>query len=109
MKQQISLLLLMFALLLTNCSDLKKGFGLEKDIPDEFLIKKINPIERPPNYELIPPDSKKEVKSKKNKNNNVRSLIDESLKSKSIQQSEDSQKNEISAVENEILEQIKKR
>ena len=41
-----------------GCKTLKKSLGLEKDVPDEFLIKKIDPIEKPPNFELIPPNSK---------------------------------------------------
>ena len=38
-----------------GCKTIKQGLGIEKDVPDEFLIKKIDPIERPPNFELIPP------------------------------------------------------
>ena len=46
---------ILFALLIFvfGCTDLKKGLGLIKDPPDEFLIKKIDPIERPPNYDLL--------------------------------------------------------
>ena len=63
-----------------GCKTLKKGLGLEKDVPDEFLIKKIDPIVKPPNFELIPPNSK--IKKSSNKTNNVKKIIDKSLKKK---------------------------
>ena len=53
-----SYIALFLVLICTGCSDLKKGLGMEKDVPDEFLIKKNNPIVKPPNYDLLPPDSK---------------------------------------------------
>ena len=66
-------------MIFTNCSDLKKGLGIEKDIPDEFMVKKSNPIERPPNYDLLPPDTKNngDIKSPQNKtNDNIISILD---------------------------------
>ena len=50
--------LYIFLVLLSGCENLKKNLGLAKDTPDEFLINKTDPIERPPNYELLPPVSK---------------------------------------------------
>jgi len=38
MKKILSLCTLMF--LLNSCENLKKGLGMTKDIPDEFLIEK---------------------------------------------------------------------
>ena len=87
-----------------GCKTLKKSLGLEKDVPDEFLIKKIDPIEKPPNFELMPPNSK--VKKTSNGKNNVKKIIDQSLKKKSsitnIEQKETNQ------VEQDILKNIKK-
>ena len=87
-----------------GCKTLKQGLGLEKDAPDEFLIKKINPIVKPPNFELIPPNSK--IKKSLNETNNVRKIIDKKLKKNSsianIEQKETNQ------VEQDILKNIKK-
>ena len=92
----------------TNCSDFKKGLGFEKDVPDEFLIRKIDPIERPPNYDLLPPDSKKKANKVKeiNTSKNTKSIIDSSLKQKS---SKGVKSNEVTGpnnVEESILKQI---
>ena len=87
-----------------GCKTLKKSLGLEKDVPDEFLIKKIDPIEKPPNFELMPPNSK--IKKTSNEKNNVKKIIDQSLKKKSsitnIEQKETNQ------IEQDILKNIKK-
>jgi hypothetical protein len=99
---------ILFALLIFvfGCSDLKKGLGLIKDPPDEFLIKKIDPIERPPNYDLLPPDSKVKV-SKKN-NQNLKNILDENLnKNNSLSDGETINK-QSSQIEDDILKQIKK-
>ena len=87
-----------------SCKTLKKGLGLEKDVPDEFLIKKIDPIVKPPNFELIPPNSK--IKKSPNKTNNVKKIIDKSLKrNSSITNTEQKETNQ---VEQDILKNIKK-
>ena len=78
MNKIIFIILLFF--LANGCKSLKQGLGLEKDIPDEFLIKKLDPIVKPPDFELLPPNSK----SKKASNNklNTRKIIDNNLKKK---------------------------
>ena len=38
---------------LNSCSDLKKGLGMEKDVPNEFLIEKRNPLVLPPDYKML--------------------------------------------------------
>ena len=87
-----------------GCKTIKQGLGIEKDIPDEFLIKKIDPIERPPNFELIPPDSK--IKKSESTKNNTKKIIDDNLKKKtSISSSETKETNKI---EQDILKNIKK-
>tara|TARA_Y200000002_G_scaffold198255_1_gene163680 strand:+ start:238 stop:546 length:309 start_codon:yes stop_codon:yes gene_type:complete len=87
-----------------GCKTLKKGLGLEKDTPDEFLIEKINPIVKPPNFELIPPNSK--VKKSHNEKNNVKKIIDKSLKKKSS--TANIEQTETNKVEQDILKNIKK-
>ena len=102
MNKFIYILLLIF--FTYGCKTVKQGLGIEKDIPDEFLIKKIDPIERPPNFELIPPGSKtKKLSSTKN---NTKKIIDSNLKNKSnISNNEIKETNKI---EQDILKNIKK-
>ena len=87
-----------------GCKTIKQGLGIEKDIPDEFLIKKIDPIERPPNFELIPPDSK--IKKSERTKNNTKKIIDDNLKKKSSISS--SETKETNKIEQDILKKIKK-
>ena len=111
MKKILRFFIVLFFFGLTNCSDFKKGLGFEKDVPNEFLIKKIDPIEKPPTYDLLPPDSKGEkIKtSKKSSDDNIKSIIDNSL-NKDLQ---NSKKNETKAesqsdLENTILKELSK-
>ena len=87
-----------------GCKTIKQGLGLEKDVPDEFLIKKIDKIERPPNFELIPPGSK--IKKSASTKNNVKKIIDNNLKKKSSIPSDGA--NETNKIEQDILKNIKK-
>ena len=58
----IKILLIFFIIILTHgCENLKKSLGVKKELPDEFLIKKIDKIEMPPNYDLLPPGKKERV------------------------------------------------
>jgi len=104
----IKYLILLFLTFLFGCSDFKKGLGFEKDVPDEFLIKKIDPIQKPPNYDLLPPDSKDQLKkTKKSKTNeSVKNIIDNSLKSKTEISNQDTTKT--STTEKMILDQLEK-
>ena len=91
----------------TGCTDVKKSLGIQKDVPNEFMIRKVEPIERPPNYDLLPPESGERNKIKQSKND-TKAIIENSLK-KNIQVDEDqAQKIKKTNVENEILNQIKK-
>ncbi len=87
-----------------GCKTIKQGLGLEKDVPDEFLIKKIDPIERPPNFELLPPGSK--AKKSPSNTNSTKKIIDSNLKKKSNDQNIELQ--ETNKVEQEILKNLKK-
>ena len=59
MSNKISLFLIVIVglLALNSCSCIKKGLGIEKDSPNEFLIEKKAPLVIPPEYKLLPPDS----------------------------------------------------
>ena len=96
-----SLILIIFTY---GCKSVKQGLGIEKDVPDEFLIKKIDPIERPPNFELIPPDSK--IKKSVSTMNNTKNIIDNNLKKKSSISSNETK--ETNKIEQDILKNIKK-
>lgn len=106
----IKFLVLIFALFsITSCSEFKKGVGFEKDIPNEFLIKKIDPITKPPNYDLLPPDSK--TKKKKNKiteANETKRIIDNSLNSNSEKKEINQNTLKKSSVEKSIIDQLER-
>lgn len=96
--------LLLILIFTSSCETLKKGLGMEKDTPDEFLINKIDPIEMPPNYDLLPPGQKKK-KIKKNKT--AKEIIDNSIetsKNKAAQKTD----RPSSILEQEILSEINK-
>lgn len=91
----------------TGCTDVKKSLGIQKDVPNEFMIRKVKPIEKPPNYELLPPDSNVKTNLKKNRND-TKTIIEDSLKKNTQVDEDQGQKIKKSNVENEILNQIKK-
>ena len=92
----------MLFILFSGCEALKKGMGLSKDKPNEFLIEKRDPLVLPPDYEILPPDSKT---VKKEKENSLKSVLDQSL-SKNKEPS-NSPSNSSSSLEESILKQIK--
>lgn len=106
----IKFLVLIFVLFsISSCSEFKKGVGFEKDIPNEFLIKKIDPITKPPNYDLLPPDSK--TKKKKNKiteANETKNIIDNSLNSNSEKKEINQNTLKKSSIEKSIIDQLER-
>jgi hypothetical protein len=102
MKKILSLLALIF--LLNSCQSLEKGLGFRKDIPDEFLVEKRNPLVMPPNYDLVPPDSVNQ-NDKKDENDNLKKIINKNTE-KNAKETEikgmDSR-----SLEKSILEKIK--
>ena len=106
----IKFLVLIFVLFsISSCSEFKKGVGFEKDVPNEFLIKKIDPITKPPNYDLLPPDSK--TKKKKNKiteANETKNIIDNSLNSNSEKKEINQNTLKKSSVEKSIIDQLER-
>ena len=96
-------------LFLYGCDTLKKSLGVTKDPPDEFLIKKIDPVEKPPNYELLPPDSKVKNTERESKNK-LQDIVDKDL-SKNLNKKNVSNidNTEQSDLESEILKNINKK
>ena len=90
-------------ILFTGCETVKKGLGMEKDKPNEFLIEKRDPLVLPPDYKILPPDSKN-VK-KETQENSLKSVLDKSLTK--TKNSSSSTNKPSSNLEQEILKQIK--
>ena len=108
MKKIFKISLPIIFLFFTSCSDLKKGLGFEKDPPNEFLIRKIDPIEKPPNHDLLPPDSqvKKKKDKKINTSKNTKSIIERSLKTDGKSALSNSKSVKSSNIEESILKQM---
>lgn len=83
MKKIINLFALIF--LLSSCENVQKGLGMKKDVPDEFLIEKRNPLTMPPNFDLLPPDSINQ-NNQKDEKDNLKDIFNKNLgKEKKIQ------------------------
>jgi hypothetical protein len=102
MKNKYIIYLLIFFLFLAGCDSLKKSLGFEKDAPDAFLIKKRDPINMPPNYDLLPPDSKSKVIKKKN-NNDLKNILSNS----NTEAETNSKDTKPSSIEEEVIKNIK--
>ena len=103
MKSKILIIYFFLFIFLNGCSSFKKGLGIEKDKPNEFLIEKRDPLVLPPNYKILPPDSKN-VK-KETEENSLKSVLDQSLTK--TKNSSNSTNKSPSNLEQEILKQIK--
>jgi len=105
MNNKLFYILLIF--LINGCQEIKKSLGMQKDGPDEFLIKKYDPIQRPPTYDLLPPNSK--IKNiEMNKKDNVKSIIENNLiKNPKNANEANANKSENSLLEDEILKELK--
>jgi hypothetical protein len=105
------LILLMFSF--SHCSDkIKKGLGIEKDVPNEFLVTKNKSITKPPTYDLLPPDTipKNQKSTSKSSNDSLKKIIDNSLNDK---ENNNNKKINIEAknqsdLENAILKELSK-
>ncbi len=88
-----------------GCADAKKGLGIDKDIPDEFLVKKIDSISKPPNYDILPtPGTIKKITN--NKEQSVQSLLDKEINNFKIQTKKNSDSQGIASIENEIIKKL---
>ena len=100
------LLLVIIGLLFFNsCTDIKKNIGVEKDVPNEFLIEKKDRLVLPPDYNILPPDSKEKKKEIKKSDLSIEDILNKDIKNKDFPNS--SIKNNSSNLEEEILKKIK--
>jgi hypothetical protein len=68
-------IILNILLILCSCGTFKEGFtNQKKNSTDEFLVEKKSPLIMPPSYGELPVPSNEKT-SKKNKTNNIKSLI----------------------------------
>jgi len=100
MKKIINLFALIF--LLSSCENVQKGLGMKKDVPDEFLIEKRNPLSMPPNFDLLPPDSI----NQKDEKDNLKDIFNKNL-GKEKKDTEINKGSESGSLEKSILEKIK--
>ena len=103
MKNKLSIIPLFLFVILTACENVKKGLGIEKDKPNEFLIEKRDSLVLPPNYKIIPPESKSAAKEINE--NSLKSVLDQSLNNKN--EKLNTSKKSSTNLEEEILKQIK--
>lgn len=99
-------ILVLNLLILNSCADLKKGLGIEKEIPNEFLIEKKELLTLPPDYKLIPPDSINNNSNANKADDELKSIINKNIENESSTKIK-SNKNKISDIEKEILKEIK--
>ena len=71
------LLIILSAILLTNCGSVKKAFDPKnKNTSEEFLVEKKSPLSMPPSFEELPVPLNEKV-DKENQINNIESLVNE--------------------------------
>jgi hypothetical protein len=78
---------------------------MKKDVPDEFLIEKRNPLTMPPNFDLLPPDSVKQ-NNQKDEKDNLKDIFNKNL-GKDKKDIEINKGTESGSLEKSILEKIK--
>ena len=103
MKKIINLFVLLF--FLNSCENIKKGLGMKKDVPDEFLIEKRSPLTTPPNFELLPPDSVNQ-NNQKDEKDNLKDIFNKNL-GKDKKDIEINKGTDSGSLEKSILEKIK--
>jgi len=96
--------ILFLLIIFSSCQKLQKGLGLSKDVPDEFLVEKRNPIVLPPNFDLLPPDSIINTQTLKDEKDSIKDVFNKNLSSdkKNLEN-----KNTSENLEKNILEKIK--
>ena len=97
---------LLLVLSLSSCTSIKKTLGLEKDVPNEFLIEKRDPLTLPPGYNILPPDSNAKINKNKESSSSLKTIFDKDLGSQKKSSSANVPSN-TKSVENDILKQIK--
>ena len=105
-NKNLFIILLFLVLSLSSCTSVKKSLGSEKDVPNEFLIEKRDPLTLPPDYNILPPDSNAKISKNKESTNSLKSIFDKDLNSQKKSSSKTITAN-TKGIENEILKQIK--
>tara|TARA_B110000971_G_scaffold127642_1_gene130608 strand:+ start:19 stop:342 length:324 start_codon:yes stop_codon:yes gene_type:complete len=105
-NKNLFIILLLLVLSLSSCTSFKKSLGLEKDVPNEFLIEKRNPLTLPPDYNILPPDSNVKTNKNKESTSSLKSIFDKDLNSQKKSSSANVPSN-TKGIENDILKQIK--
>jgi PBP1b-binding outer membrane lipoprotein LpoB len=97
----------LFALiiLLNSCENVKKGLGMQKDAPDDFLIEKRNPLTMPPNFDLLPPDSIVQ-EDKKNDKDSLKEMFNKNLDGKK-EVEPNKKENSSGSLEKSILDKVR--
>ena len=103
MKKIINLFVLL--IFLNSCENIKKGLGMKKDVPDEFLIEKRSPLTTPPNFDLLPPDSVNQ-NNQKDEKDNLKDIFNKNL-GKDKKDTEINKGTDSGSLEKSILEKIK--
>jgi hypothetical protein len=97
----------LFALiiLLNSCENVKKGLGMQKDAPDDFLIEKRNPLTMPPNFDLLPPDSIVQ-EDKKNDKDSLKEMFNKNIDGKK-EVEPNKKENSSGSLEKSILDKVR--
>ena len=98
--------MLLLILILSSCTSVKKTLGLEKDVPNEFLIEKRDPLTLPPDYNILPPNSNAKINKNKKSTSSLKLIFDKDLGSQKKSSSANVPSN-TKSIENDILKQIK--
>tara|TARA_B110000008_G_C16505761_1_gene378104 strand:+ start:64 stop:384 length:321 start_codon:yes stop_codon:yes gene_type:complete len=84
-NNNISLLIILSTILLSNCGSVQKAFDPQnKNSSEEFLVEKKSPLSMPPSYEELPVPSNEKV-NKESQINNIKSLINEKKNNKELE------------------------
>ena len=97
----------LFALiiLLNSCENVKKGLGMQKDAPDDFLIEKRNPLTMPPNFDLLPPNSIVQ-EDKKNDKDSLKEMFNKNVDGKK-EVEPNKKENSSGSLEKSILDKVR--
>jgi len=92
-------------ILLNSCENVKKGLGMQKDAPDDFLIEKRNPLTMPPNFDLLPPDSIVQ-EDKKNDKDSLKEMFNKNIDGKK-EVEPNKKENSSGSLEKSILDKVR--
>jgi len=92
-------------ILLNSCENVKKGLGMQKDAPDDFLIEKRNPLTMPPNFDLLPPDSIVQ-EDKKNDKDSLKEMFNKNVDGKK-EVEPNKKENSSGSLEKSILDKVR--